>query len=171
MAMFWRFSTTPIVARPWHRFLFFLDNSITPLSPDVASVNSTTALVAVCASTRSSSADYTLYDDDGVNSYRKNESASTKVHAISSHGMLSINHRRRRRHLLPGQPAHRTWSVELFCTNPVTSVTADGTTLTNLTNDTALLGPFGYVLDAPEKLLRLKLLPATITKSHELLFT
>jgi alpha-glucosidase (family GH31 glycosyl hydrolase) len=148
--------------------LFFRDNSITPWGPDVASSQfdngSRRGLRVYCSSV----ADYTLYDDDGAsNGYRSNESATTKVHATSSRANVSINIGGAVG-TYAGQPTQRAWNVELFCTHPVTSVTADGATLKKLADNTALTtAKSGYFLDGPEKLLRIKLPFAAIAKSHD----
>ena len=148
--------------------LFFRDNSITPLGPDVASSQfddgSRRGLRVYCSSV----ADNDLYDDDGAsNGYRKNESAITRFHATSSHGTISINITGAVG-AYAGQPKQRAWNVELFCTNPVASVTADGATLKKLAdNSTLATAKSGYFLDAPEKLLCIKLPSAAITGPHK----
>ena len=152
--------------------LFFRDNSITPLGPDVASSQfddgSRRGLRIYCSSV----ADNNLYDDDGAsNGYRKNEFAITRLHATSSGSTVSINIGAlgNAGGAYAGQPKQRAWSVELFCTNGVTSVTADGATLKKFANNTALAtAKSGYFLDAPEKLLRIKLPSAAITRWHKL---
>jgi alpha-glucosidase (family GH31 glycosyl hydrolase) len=148
--------------------LFFRDNSITPLGPDVASSQfddgSRRGLRVYCSSV----ADNNLYDDDGAsNGYRKNEFAITRFHATSSRTNAFINIGGTVG-TYAGQPKQRAWNVELFCTNSVTSVTADGATFKKLANNTALAtAKSGYVLDGPEKLLRIKLPSAAITRPHK----
>ena len=146
---------------------FYRDNSITPLGPDVESSQfddgSQRGLRIYCSTT----AVGTVYDDDGAsNGYRKNESATTKVQATSSRNNVSINIAGAVG-TYAGQPTQRTWNIELFCTNPVTSVTADGASLKNLANQsTQATAPSGYLLNTTEKLLHIKLPPAPITQSH-----
>jgi len=147
--------------------LFFHDNSITPLGPDVASTQfddgSRRGLRVYC----SSAADYTLYDDDGAsNGYRTNEFATTKIQATSSRGNVSINIAGAVG-TYTGQPKHRAWSVELFCTNRVTSIAADGVSLKHLAHaNTLTTARSGYFFDPTEKLLRIKLPSAPIAQPH-----
>ncbi|HXI85135.1 MAG TPA: glycoside hydrolase family 31 protein [Verrucomicrobiae bacterium] len=149
--------------------LFFRENSITPLGPDVASSQfddgSERGLRIYCSSV----ADNNLYDDDGAsNGYRKNEFAITRLHATSSRTNVFINIGSAVG-TYTGQPKQRAWNVELFCTNRITGVTADGANLKKLTNKTALAAAkSGYFLDGSEKLLRIKLPPAAITRPHKL---
>ncbi len=109
----------------------------------------------------------TVYDDDGAsNGYRKNESATTKVQATSSRNNVSINIAGAVG-TYAGQPTQRAWNIELFCTNPVTSVTADGASLKNLANQsTSATALSGYVTDTAAKLLHINLPSAPIAQSH-----
>jgi alpha-glucosidase (family GH31 glycosyl hydrolase) len=149
--------------------LFWRDNSITPLGPYVSSTQfddgTQRALRIYCGS----SASYTLYDDDGAsNGYRSNEFATASITASRSGNAVLMQ--------IAGafgsysnQPSQRTWGIELYCTNAVFNVVADGTTLTNLPNLAALMASAsGYYLDGAEKLLRIKLPSAPVNQDHSL---
>ncbi len=146
---------------------FFADNSIVPLGPYVSSTQfddgSQRALRIYC----SSSAGTTLYDDDGAsNGYSSNSFATTAITAgnvgngitVQIGGAVGVYN---------GQPAQRQWGLEIYCTNQVLSVVADGAVLAALPNNASLeAAASGYCLDAAEDLLRVKLPGAPITQSH-----
>lgn len=147
--------------------LFYRDNTITPLGPYVETSQfddgSQRAVRIYCRS----SAGYTLYDDDGAsNGYRSNEFATTSIKASRSGNIVSIQ--------IGGasgsysnQPGQRAWGIELYCTNAVFNVVADGSVLANLPNAAALAAATsGFYLDSAEKLLRIKLPSAAITQAH-----
>ena len=146
---------------------FYRDNSITPLGPDVASSQfddgSRRGVRIYC----STDAVYTLYDDDGSsNGYRANECAKTLIRAGTSGKTATVN--------IGGavgsyaeQPSQRTWSIELYCTNAVDKVAADGVALAKVGSAESLASAAaGYYLDVPEKLLRIKLATAPIARAH-----
>ena len=146
---------------------FYADNSIVPLGPYVASTEfddgSQRALRVYC----SSSASATLYDDDGAsNGYTTNAFATTAITAdnfgngitVQIDGAVGA---------YSGQPAQRQWGLEIYCTNQVLSVVADGVVLAGLPNNASLEAAVsGYCLDAGEDLLRVKLPSASVTQSH-----
>ncbi|MGO9527723.1 MAG: TIM-barrel domain-containing protein [Verrucomicrobiia bacterium] len=146
---------------------FYADNSIVPLGPYVASTEfddgSQRALRVYC----SSSAGATLYDDDGAsNGYSTNAFATTAITAdnfgngitVQIDGAVGTYN---------GQPAQRQWGLEIYCTNQVLSVVADGVVLAGLPNNASLEAAIsGYCLDAAEDLLRVKLPSASVTQLH-----
>ncbi len=94
--------------------LFYRDNSIIPLGPDVASSQfddgSRRALLVFC----STSASVTLYDDDGTsNGYRSNEFATTKITATRSKRAVTIKIAGAKGSFR-GKPRQRSWDIEVF---------------------------------------------------------
>ncbi len=147
--------------------VFYQDNSIIPLGPYVASSQfddgSQRALRIYC----STNASCTLYDDDGAsNGYRSNEMATTTINASFSNNVTTV--------AIGGaagvytnQPGQRTWGLEIYCTNAVRTVQADGVLLTNVPGAAELAAAnSGYYLDGAQDLLRIKLPPAPITQPH-----
>ncbi len=67
-----------------------------------------------------------------------------------------------------GQPVQRTWGIELYCTNALYGVTADGISLNSLPDvDTLAAAASGYYLDGAEHLVRIKLPLAPTARSHQ----
>lgn len=133
--------------------LFWRDNSITPLGPYVASTQFDDGTQRAARIYCSTSAAGTLYDDDGAsNGYRTNEFATTAITASKAGNVVFIQ---------IGSPvgsystppATRAWTLELYCTNQVFNVVADGV-------------PAAYDLDAAEKLLRVQLPAAPFAQPH-----
>jgi len=147
--------------------LFYADNTIIPLGPYVASSQfddgSQRGLRVNC----SSEASYVLYDDDGAsNEYKTNNYATTSIAASNTASAI---------HLeiagtvgtYSGQPGQRAWYIEVYCTNEVASVEADGGPLPARANATEIdTAGSGYYFDMSAKLLRIKLPPASITQSR-----
>ena len=147
--------------------LFCADNSIIPLGPYVSSSQyddgSQRTLRIYC----SSMAGYTLYDDDGAsNGYTSNQFTTTAITASTLGNALTVQ--------IGGavgsysnQPSQRAWGLEIYCTNPVFNVVADGNPLSALSDNAALAAATsGYCIDAAERLLRVKLPGASITQPH-----
>lgn len=133
--------------------VFYRNNSITPLSPYVASSQfddgTQRALRIYCDST----AGFTLYEDDGAsNGYRTNEFATTSINATRSGNAVTINIGAATGSYT-NQPTQRQWSLELYCTNAVSNVVADGAIT-------------AFILDGAEKLLRIALPSAPVTQPH-----
>jgi alpha-glucosidase (family GH31 glycosyl hydrolase) len=146
---------------------FYRDNSITPLGPYVQSSqfdDGTRRGLRVYCSTNTS---YTLYEDDGAsNEYRTNVFATTSIGAavVSNSVTLNIGGAVGS---YTGQPTQRTWQVELFCTNAVGGVVADGVPLTSINDAESLAATgSGYYVDGAEHLLRVLLPSASITQAH-----
>jgi alpha-glucosidase (family GH31 glycosyl hydrolase) len=136
--------------------LFWRDNSITPLGPIVASSQfddgTQRGLRIYCATAASA----TLYDDDGAsNGYRSNQFATTAITASRTGNAITVNIGGAVGSYA-GLPSLRQWSLEVFCTNAVLSVVADGAAV-----------PFNA--DGAEKLLRVTLPAASIAQSHTVL--
>jgi alpha-glucosidase (family GH31 glycosyl hydrolase) len=147
--------------------IFYRDNSIMPLGPYVASSqfdDGTQRSLRVYCSTNAS---YSLYEDDGAsNGYRSNEFATTLISAIAvtNSEAVSIGGAAGS---YAGQPTQRTWQVELYCTNAVSDVVADGIPLSTLPSAQSLaMAASGWYLDGAEHLLRIMLPSAPITQSH-----
>jgi hypothetical protein len=133
--------------------VFYRNNSITPLGPYVASSQfddgTQRALRIYCDATAS----YTLYDDDGISTeYVSDDFATTAVSAATSGNAVTVNIGGAVGSYA-GQPTHRAWSIELYCTNTAFNVVADG-----IVTD--------YNLDPAEKLLRIALPSAPVTQPH-----
>lgn len=146
---------------------FYRDNSITPLGPSVASSQfddgSQRGLRIYC----STNPTYTLYDDDGSsNGYRSNEFANTVIRVEASSNTVTVNIGGAVGSY-PGQPSRRTWSIELYCTNAIRNVVADGVALSKIgTAEVLASATAGYHLDGVEHLLRIKLPATSITQPH-----
>jgi len=94
--------------------LFYRDNSIIPLGPNVASSQfddgTRRALRVYC----STGASVTLYDDDGAsNGYRSNELATTKITATRSKNTVTIKIDGAKGSY-DGEPRQRSWDIEVF---------------------------------------------------------
>jgi hypothetical protein len=146
---------------------FYRDNSITPLGPYVQSSqfdDGTQRGLRVYCSTNAS---FTLCDDDGAsNGYRSNQFATTSISAVAvtNSAAVSIG---AAVGSYAGQPTQRVWQVELYCTNAVSDVVADGVPLANVSSAQALAtADSGWYLDGAEHLLRIALPSAPITQSH-----
>ena len=111
---------------------FYRDNSITPLGPDVQSSqfdDGTRRGLRIYCSTRAAG---TVYDDDGAsNDYRQQKFATTLVSAQNSHDTITVSINGAVGSYT-GEPTQRQWQVELYCTHPVSGVTADDVTLAKL---------------------------------------
>jgi alpha-glucosidase (family GH31 glycosyl hydrolase) len=148
---------------------FYRDNSITPLGPDVESSqfdDGTRRGLRIYCSTKAVG---TVYDDDGAsNGYRSHEFATTSVNATKSHDAVTVDIGGAVGSYT-GEPTQRLWQVELYCTKPVSRVTADTVPLPNLDTAAALASAeSGYFLDRAENLLHVKLPPAPISKAHQI---
>lgn len=133
--------------------LFYRDNSVAPLGPYVSSTQLDDGTQRAMRIYCGSNANYTLYDDDGIsNGYRSNEFATTSISASRS-GNTVYMEIGAAFGSYSNQPSQRVWGIELYCTNAVLSVVADGVEVP-------------YVLDAAEKLLRITLPSAPVTQSH-----
>jgi len=146
---------------------FYRDNSITPLGPYVQSTQfdagTSRGLRVYC----STNANYTMYEDDGISTgFRSNQFASTSVSAAAVSNSVSVT--------IGGatgsysnQPAVRTWQVEIYCTNAVGSVVADGVSLPVYGDAESLTSaPSGYYVDGAEHLIRIVVPSASITQPH-----
>ena len=146
---------------------FYRDNSITPLGPYVESSqfdDGSQRGVRVYCSTNAS---FTLYDDDGAsNGYRSNQFATTFITAAAASNAVTANIGAATGSY-SGQPTQRSWQVELYCTNAVSSVIADGVSLTTYGSAESLVAAgAGYYVDGAEHLLRMAIPPASITQPH-----
>ena len=146
---------------------FYRDNSITPLGPYVQSSQFDDGSQRGVRVYGSTNANYTLYEDDGAsNEYRTNVFATTSISAAVVSNCVAVN-MGGAVGSYTGQPTRRTWQVELFCTNPVGSVVADGSPLTSINDAESLAAAgSGYYLDGAEHLLRMLLPSASITQPH-----
>jgi alpha-glucosidase (family GH31 glycosyl hydrolase) len=146
---------------------FYRDNSITPLGPYVQSSQfddgSQRGIRVYC----STNANYTLYDDDGAsNGYRSNQFATTSISATAVSNSVAINIGGAVGSYT-GQPTQRAWQVEVYCTNAVSDVIADGVSLASFTSAESLISaPSGYYVDGAEHLVRIVIPSAPITQSH-----
>ncbi len=115
----------------------------------------------------STNASYALYDDDGAsNGYRSNQFATTSISAavVSNSAVVNIS---AAVGSYAGQPTQRSWQVELYCTNAVSSVIADTVSLSSYTSaENLIVAGSGYYVDAADHLLRMALPTASITQSH-----
>jgi alpha-glucosidase (family GH31 glycosyl hydrolase) len=148
---------------------FYRDNSITALGPDVESSqfdDGTRRGLRIYCSSRAVG---TVYDDDGKsNGYRSHEFATTSVSAENTHHTIMIGIRGAAGSYA-GEPTQRQWQVELYCTNPVSHVTADGVALPRLDGAAALASAkSGCYFDTTEDLLHIKLPLAPISKAHQI---
>jgi alpha-glucosidase (family GH31 glycosyl hydrolase) len=149
---------------------FYRDNSITPLGPYVESSQfddgSQRGLRVYC----STNASYTLYDDDGAsNGYRSNQFATTFITAAATAGTNITVNIGTAVGSYTGQPTQRNWQVELYCTNAVSSVIADGASLSSYGSAESLLAAgAGYYLDGADHLLRVAIPPASITQPRSI---
>ncbi|MGO9246663.1 MAG: TIM-barrel domain-containing protein [Verrucomicrobiia bacterium] len=146
---------------------FYRDNSITALGPYVESSqfdDGSQRGVRVYCSTNAS---YTLYDDDGAsNGYRSNQFATTFITAAAASNSVTVNIGGASGSYT-GQPTQRSWQVELYCTNAVSSVIADTASLSSYTSAENLVAAgSGYYVDGAEHLLRMAIPAASITQSH-----
>jgi alpha-glucosidase (family GH31 glycosyl hydrolase) len=146
---------------------FYRDNSITPLGPYVESSqfdDGSQRGVRVYCSTNAS---YTLYDDDGAsNGYLSNQFATTFITATAVSTNVTVNIAGATGSYT-GQPTQRSWQVELYCTNAVSSVIADGASLSSYGSAESLVAAgAGYYVDGAEHLLRIATPAAPITQSH-----
>ena len=146
---------------------FYRDNSITPLGPYVQSSqfdDGTLRGVRVYCSTN---ATYTLYDDDGASTgFRSNQWATTVINAAVASNAVTVNIGAPTGSYA-GQPTQRTWLAELYCTNAVSSVVADGVPLSSIGDAESLAAAAsGYYVDGAEDLLRVKLSTSPIEQSH-----
>jgi alpha-glucosidase (family GH31 glycosyl hydrolase) len=146
---------------------FYRDNSITPLGPYVESSqfdDGSQRGVRVYCSTNAS---YTLYDDDGAsNGYLSNQFATTFITATAVSTNVTVNIAGATGSYT-GQPTQRSWQVELYCTNAVSSVIADGASLSSYGSAESLVAAgAGYYVDGAEHLLRIATRAAPITQSH-----
>ena len=146
---------------------FYRDNSITALGPYVESGqfdDGSQRGVRVYCSTNAS---YTLYDDDGAsNGYRSNQFATTSISAATLSNTVAVNIGAAVGSYV-GQPTQRAWQVELYCTNAVSNVVADGVPLSSVTSAELLAAAgSGYYVDGADHLLRMALPSASITQPH-----
>ena len=146
---------------------FYRDNAITPLGPYVQSSqfdDGSQRGVRVYCSTNAS---YALYDDDGgSNGYRSNQFATTSISAAVLSNSIAVNIGGAVGSYT-GQPTQRAWQVELYCTNAVSDVAADGVSLASFTSAESLTSaPSGYYVDGAEHLVRIVIPSAPITQSH-----
>ena len=146
---------------------FYRDNSITPLGPYVQSSQFDDGTVRGLRVYCSTNANYTMYEDDGISTgYRSNEFATTSMGAAALSNSVAVS--------IGGaggsysnQPAVRVWQVEIYCTNAVSSVMADGASLTSYGDAESLTSaPSGYYVDGAEHLVRIVVPSAPITQSH-----
>jgi len=146
---------------------FYRDNSITALGPYVESSQfddgSQRGVRVYC----STNATYTLYDDDGMsNGYRSNQFATTFITAAVATNAVTVNIGAAVGSYT-GEPTQRSWQVELYCTNAVSAVLADGAPLSVFTSAESLAAAgSGYYVDGAEHLLRMAIPFASITQSH-----
>ena len=146
---------------------FYRDNSITPLGPYVKSSqfdDGSQRGVRVYCSTNAST---TLYDDDGTsNGYRSNQFVTTSISATGLTNAVAVNIGAAVGSY-PGQPTQRTWQVELYCSNAISTVIADGIPLSSVTSAELLAAaPSGYCIDGAEHLLRIAVPSASIALPH-----
>ncbi len=146
---------------------FYRDNSITPLGPYVESSRFDDGSQRGARVYCSTNASYTLYDDDGAsNGYRSNLFATTTISAGTLSNTVAVNIGAATGSYA-GQPTQRAWQVELYCTNAVSNVVADGVPLSSVTSAELLAAATsGYYLDGAEHLLRMALPAASITQPH-----
>ena len=146
---------------------FYRDNSITPLGPYVSSSqfdDGTQRGLRIYCSTNASS---TLYDDDGVsNGYLSNQFAATSISAVALSNSVAITIGAAVGSYA-GQPTQRAWQVELYCTNAVSTVVADGNPMAEMPSAQALAAATsGWYLDGAEHLLRIALPALPITQAR-----
>ena len=147
--------TLPAYPAPLPRIpLFYRDNSIVPLGPDLASTQfddgTQRALRVYC----STNAAVTLYEDDGISrNYQGGAWTQTSITAASKTNSLTIQIGRAQGSF-SGQPSHRAWDLEVFHTNAVAAVIVDERTL----------DPAGYSVGSVDRLLRVKLPAAPVTQ-------
>jgi alpha-glucosidase (family GH31 glycosyl hydrolase) len=147
--------------------VFYRDNTITPLGPYVESSqfdDGSQRGVRVYCSTNAS---FTLYDDDGAsNGYRSNQFATTFITAAAASNAVLVDIGQPAGSY-SGEPTQRAWQVELYCTNAVASVIADGASLSSYTSAESLVAAGnGYYMDAADHLLRAQIPAAPITQAH-----
>ncbi|HUJ11340.1 MAG TPA: TIM-barrel domain-containing protein [Verrucomicrobiae bacterium] len=146
---------------------FYRDNSITPLGPYVESSqfdDGTQRGLRIYCSTNAS---FTLYDDDGTsNGYLSNQFATTSISAAAVTNSVTVSIGGAVGSYA-GMPTQRTWQVELYCTNAVSDVVADGVSLAEMDSAQSLsTSGSGWYLDGAEHLLRVALPPAILTQSR-----
>ncbi|HXI82525.1 MAG TPA: TIM-barrel domain-containing protein [Verrucomicrobiae bacterium] len=146
---------------------FYRDNSITPLGPYVQSSQFDDGSLRGVRVYCSTNAGYTLYDDDGVSTgFRSNQFATTSISAAVLSNSVALNIGGAAGSYV-GQPTQRTWQVEVYCTNAVSAVVADGASLASFTSAESLTSaPSGYYVDGAEHLVRMVIPSAPITQSH-----
>jgi hypothetical protein len=148
--------------------MFYADNSIIPEGPYVASTSYDDGSQRGLRINCSSSASYTLYDDDGsTNAYTAGTaSATTAISANYSNKVMTVQIGGASGTYV-GQPSQRSWSLEIYGTNAVRTVVADGTVLQSASNGLGLASATsGWYLDGAQSLLRVKLPAASITQGH-----
>ena len=146
---------------------FYRDNSITPLGPYVQSSQFDDGTVRGLRVYCSTNASGTVYDDDGVSTgFRSNQFATTSISAAALSNSVALNIGSAVGSYT-GQPAQRMWQVEVYCTNAVSDVVADGVSLASFTSAESLTSaPSGYYVDGAEHLVRMVIPSAPITQSH-----
>ena len=146
---------------------FYRDNSITPLGPYVQSSQFDDGTVRGLRVYCSTNANGTVYDDDGVSTgFRSNQFATTSISAAALSNSVALNIGGAVGSYT-GQPAQRMWQVELYCTNAVSDVVADGVSLASFSSAESLTSaPSGYYVDGAEHLVRIVIPSAPITQSR-----